>query len=235
MQRGDIIKYNQVVSCEEQNLQKGMNFNVGHKNYSVVLMSVRPGAPYNDRFEDNGSTIIYEGHDMPNYRHLTMDPKMIDQPRSIGGVVTENGKFFSAAAAYQNGEANYRLVRVYEKIKSGIWAYNGFFKLADAWEEIDKANDRKVCKFKLEMIDDEGYEASSERDNIEVEHNRLIPTEVKVKVWARDKGCCVICGAKENLHFDHDIPYSKGGSSKTVENIRILCAKCNLRKSDKIV
>jgi hypothetical protein len=39
----------------------------------------------------------------------------------------------------------------------------------------------------------------------------------------------------KNLHFDHDIPFSKGGSSLTGANVRLLCAKHNLEKSDKIL
>lgn len=35
------------------------------------------------------------------------------------------------------------------------------------------------------------------------------------------------------LHIDHIFPASKGGSSK-FENLRYLCEKCNLSKSDKI-
>jgi 5-methylcytosine-specific restriction endonuclease McrA len=38
----------------------------------------------------------------------------------------------------------------------------------------------------------------------------------------------------KNLHFDHDIPFSKGGSSLTTANVRLLCAKYDLQKSDKI-
>jgi len=38
-----------------------------------------------------------------------------------------------------------------------------------------------------------------------------------------------------NRHFDHDIPFSKGGSSLTAANVRLLCAKHNLEKSDKIL
>jgi hypothetical protein len=45
----------------------------------------------------------------------------------------------------------------------------------------------------------------------------------------------VQCGSTKNLHFDHDIPFSKGGSSLTGANVRLLCAKCNLQKSDKIL
>jgi hypothetical protein len=32
-------------------------------DHSVVLMSVRPNAPYRDRLEDEGDTLIHEGHD----------------------------------------------------------------------------------------------------------------------------------------------------------------------------
>ena len=60
-------------------------------------------------------------------------------------------------------------------------------------------------------------------------------TSVKIEVWARDNGKCVICGSTENLHYDHDLPFSKGGTSLTAENVRILCMKHNLKKSDKIL
>jgi len=44
----------------------------------------------------------------------------------------------------------------------------------------------------------------------------------------------VLCGSKNNLHFDHDLPYSKGGTSLTTTNIRLLCARHNLSKGSKI-
>jgi 5-methylcytosine-specific restriction endonuclease McrA len=62
----------------------------------------------------------------------------------------------------------------------------------------------------------------------------MIPSHIKREVWKRDKGCCVLGGSKDNLHFDHIIPYSKGGSSLLEENIQLLCARHNLRKRDKI-
>ncbi len=60
-----------------------------------------------------------------------------------------------------------------------------------------------------------------------------IPDDVKLVVWARDGGACVRCGSKAGLHFDHIIPVAKGGGNIEA-NIQILCAPCNLRKSDKI-
>ena len=39
----------------------------------------------------------------------------------------------------------------------------------------------------------------------------------------------------KSFRVDHDIPFSKGGSSLTAANVRLLCAKHNLEKSDKIL
>lgn len=60
-----------------------------------------------------------------------------------------------------------------------------------------------------------------------------IPKEVVDAVWKRDGGRCVYCGSTENLQLDHIIPFSKGGAT-TVENLQLLCQKCNLQKSNKI-
>lgn len=188
-----------------------------------------------DRFEDDGTTIIYEGHDVQkNYVPVGKDPKEVDQPMSLpSGTLTENGKFFDAAKCYQDGKAA-KIIKVYEKIKDGVWSYNGYFKLTDAWTEV--SGDRSVFKFKLEMIEDmdENVTTPERPTLLELEHNRLIPTSVKVEVYKRDKGQCVYCGAKTNLHYDHILPFSKGGSSTTAANIQLLCAACNLRKHDNI-
>jgi hypothetical protein len=37
-----------------------------------------------------------------------------------------------------------------------------------------------------------------------------IPTAVQLAVWQRDGGKCVVCVATDELHFEHDLPYSKG-------------------------
>lgn len=63
--------------------------------------------------------------------------------------------------------------------------------------------------------------------------NRNIPGSIKKIIWDRDGGKCVSCGSTTDLEFDHDIPFSKGGSNST-DNIRLLCKTCNRKKSNKI-
>lgn len=228
---GDIISYNAMCSEEQSSLQRGMNFRLNNST-SVILMSVRNGAPYQDSIQDDGKVLIYEGHDIPKKSGANIDPKSVDQPMYTEyGSFTENGKFFNAAMKYKNSGISPERVKVYEKIKSGIWAYNGIFLLTDAWTE--NSGKRKVFKFRLELIDE--LKRNSKQKDIKDDFSRVIPTNVKVEVWKRDKGCCVICGSSKDLHFDHIIPYSKGGSSTTAQNIQLLCSKCNLSKSDKII
>lgn len=229
--QGDVISYLDMCREEGVNLQRGMNFRL-KGGVSVILMSIRPGAPYADRIEEEGKILIYEGHDIPSGKEGP-NPKFVDQPlKNPGGGLTQNGLFFEAVKRYKDNKEDTEpeLVKVYEKIKSGIWVYNGLFKLVDAWRKL--INTRYVFKFKLELLDHEG--ASRSKEQYDLEHNRIIPTAVKLEVWRRDKGRCVKCGSKDNLHFDHVIPYSKGGSSLVAENIQILCARHNLQKRDKI-
>ncbi len=226
----DIFSFNEM--CRRENdvvLQRGMNFGLG-KNYSVILMSRASNAPYRDRIEDGGITIIYEGHDMPRTKENS-NPKSIDQQGSTPkGTLTQNGKFYKAAHDYKAKKRPAELVKVYEKIRPGIWTYNGVFKLTDSWKEKDDT--RNVFMFKLEATEDSVLTNSN--NPIDLKHRRIIPTWVKREVWKRDKGKCIKCGSTNNLHFDHVIPFSKGGASITPDNVQILCARHNIVKSDNI-
>lgn len=236
MQKGEIIRYVDMTIEEGMNLQRGMNYNIQGKAYHIILMSVRPNAPYADEWIEEENTIIYEGHDVQkNYNYTDLPCDQVDQPMNTpSGGLTENGKFYEAAMRHKNDDAKAEVVKVYEKIRDGIWVYNGFFKLVDAW--IQKSGSRNVFKFKLVMIElgEEENKKAFDVSNLAMEHNRLIPSSVKTLVWVRDKGRCVKCGSDKNLHYDHIIPFSKGGSSKDANNIQLLCQTCNLRKHDKI-
>lgn len=76
----EILPYLEMCRREGVSRQRGMNFGL-RGNRSIILMSVRPGAPYEDRLEDNGTTLIYEGHDQA-HRRGGPDPKTLDQPES---------------------------------------------------------------------------------------------------------------------------------------------------------
>lgn len=225
----NIISYLDMCQTEGSSLQQGMNFGLGG-NHSVILMSVRANAPYRDRLEDSGTTLVYEGHDHPR-TSTCPSPKVVDQPeRFPSGGFTQNGKFHQAAQAYKNGACSPERVRVYEKIKPGIWSYNGVFQLLDSW--IEKDEHRSVFKFKLiAVLDDEDFNRPA---RVNPDRRRLIPTAVKLEVWKRDHGKCTQCGATDELHFDHILPFSKGGTSLTAANVQLLCARHNLAKHDRI-
>lgn len=228
LQVDDIISYAELVYEEGQNLQRGMNYRVT-PYYSVFLMSVRRNAPYADEIDENTNAIIYEGHDARRDHHET--PKSIDQPfQTPNGTLTENGKFYVTALANKLGLIiEPHKIKVYEKIKEGIWTYKGYFNLVEA--KIIYTGTRNVFKFYLQPVEVKKLTKKA----VIIPHTRLIPTEVKIEVWKRDKGKCVKCGATINLHYDHDLPYSKGGTSYTAKNVRILCMKCNLEKGGKIM
>lgn len=225
---GDVISYLQMCAEENTSFRRGMNF--GRKGKpSVILMSTRPGAPYKDRVEENGRVLIYEGHDNP----VPGDgrrPKEVDQEsKTPEGGLTQNGLFYEAAEKYKDGRSSAEIVKVYEKIRTGIWVYNGIFKLLDASTMATEG--RSVFKFRLELLGDIEAVDSGRR---ELEDTRLIPSHVKLVVWKRDGGKCVRCGSTNNLHFDHIIPYSRGGTSLDAKNIQLLCVRHNLEKRDKI-
>ena len=71
--------------------------------------------------------------------------------------------------------------------------------------------------------------AISIRYEVKPSSNRYIPAAVKRAVLIRDNNSCVKCGVAENLHIDHEIALSRGGSND-IDNLQVLCKDCNLRK-----
>jgi hypothetical protein len=225
----EIISYLEMCRREGVSLQRGMNFGLGG-NHSVILMSLRPNAPYGDEVQDGGTVLIYEGHDEPRSSRAP-DPKLVDQPEHAPtGSATQNGLFYRAAQQAKAGSRSPDRVRVYEKLRQGIWSYNGVFHLVDAWRQA--SNGRQVFKFKLIAV--EGEDDLNAPVHPDASRRRVIPTRVKLEVWKRDGGRCVVCGATDELHFDHVVPYSRGGTSLVVENVQLLCARHNIEKRDRI-
>lgn len=64
---------------------------------------------------------------------------------------------------------------------------------------------------------------------------RQIPRELLIRVIRRDHNLCQKCGKSlldKEIEIDHIIPVSKGGPT-TESNLRVLCLKCNRKKSNK--
>lgn len=227
----DILSYREMCDIEGiQTLQRGMNYRL-NPNYSVILMSQRSNAPYQDKIYEDGITIEYEGHDVSrqSYQH---NPKDENQPAKLpSGRFTQNGLFIKAVEEYKAGKRKVELVKAYEKIMSGVWSLKGIFELTDY--KIVHDGKRNVFRFILKLTNKQGINADT-NGVVELSHTRIIPSEVKKEVWKRDKGGCVICYETKNLHFDHDLPFSKGGTSLSVKNVRLLCMKHNLQKSGRI-
>lgn len=60
-----------------------------------------------------------------------------------------------------------------------------------------------------------------------------ISSEIRRVVFERDGGRCVECDSNFDLQYDHVLPVALGGAT-TVENLQLLCADCNRRKSDSL-
>lgn len=120
----------------------------------------------------------------------------------------------------------------HEQETERIKAENKAKKERDKIEAIKQQLLKKKRKQDLEKI---ALQELMDEGEIFPEANKRppIPKEVVDAVWNRDGGKCVYCGSTENLHLDHIIPFSKGGDT-SVENLQLLCQKCNLQKSNKI-
>lgn len=77
----------------------------------------------------------------------------------------------------------------------------------------------------------------AEREVHILKRRKPISRRLSNAVFKRDGFRCKECGAEpgvEHLHIDHVLPVAVGGET-VLDNLRVLCAPCNLRKSDKIV
>jgi 5-methylcytosine-specific restriction endonuclease McrA len=54
--------------------------------------------------------------------------------------------------------------------------------------------------------------------------------EQRDRIFKRDGRVCQLCGTDEGeMHIDHIIP-RKAGGDHSLDNLRVLCKSCNLRK-----
>jgi hypothetical protein len=214
MAKNDIITYNELKQ-RYGNIQRGINYGKGAKP-TIILMSSRKDAPYVDKEGIDGQ-IVYEGEDV----YGNPDRKNIDQ------VLThQNLSLANTTIEFIRNKRKAEPVIIFEKLERNKWIDRGQFKLVGLQRIFD--GKRYVYRFLLSSGEEE-----TEILRPDSYRSRGIPSDVQKEVWKRDGGRCVKCGSDKNLHFDHIIPFSKGGSN-TAENIQILCSKCNIKKSDEV-
>lgn len=104
---------------------------------------------------------------------------------------------------------------------SYIRRYGSWYNALDFFvSQIENESDNNI---RVPIIEEDGFTHHTSREP----NDRL-----KVRVLMRDGNKCKICGVicdggLHKIHFDHIVPWSKGGET-TLENLRVLCAECNL-------
>ena len=96
--------------------------------------------------------------------------------------------------------------------------------------------DLQLIKTMLQRAQDITKNKQTRQRRIQEERAKMTDS-MRYNILRRDNFRCQICGSTASdgvkLHVDHIIPVSKGG--KTIEsNLRTLCDRCNLGKSDKL-
>ena len=108
-------------------------------------------------------------------------------------------------------------------------------RLKEEKEAKDKMRQRLLARQKRKELEKQVRQELIDNGELFGEQHKRphIPREVVDAVYRRDGGKCVYCGSTDNLHLDHIIPFSRGGATN-IENLQVLCQKCNLEKSNKI-
>ena len=76
-------------------------------------------------------------------------------------------------------------------------------------------------------------EAFENLERLPTARREPISEAVRLFVWQRDGGKCVVCGRRDRLEFDHIIPVTEGGGN-TERNLQLLCETCNRQKGKRI-
>ena len=94
----------------------------------------------------------------------------------------------------------------------------------------------RLEKEHLSQLSPEEYRKEIHRAFVAQERAKLSDS-LRYDILCRDGFRCQICGATQQdgykLHVDHIVPVSKGGRTEP-GNLRTLCERCNMGKSDKI-
>ncbi len=99
-----------------QSLQRWMNYRIKN-NYSIILMSRKSNALYNDKILNDWITLEYEWHDAP--KKIWIEPKKIDQQKySDKWILTQSWKFIEPEIISQ---MTFLALELRKEIKIPMW------------------------------------------------------------------------------------------------------------------
>jgi len=134
------------------------------------------------------------------------------------------------------GEMKVAPSRITGKVYARKWqswrkALHAFVQYAEHWETSGDLGEKSQSAEKESGLCDPPDSAP--------QGPRQIPVGLRYLALRRDRFRCVLCGASPatqlscELQIDHVVPYSRGGPT-VLENLRTLCAPCNLGKGSRL-
>lgn len=222
---GKVLGHFDICMLEGAKLRRGITYRVNGGD-SVFLL--------NPELEDdlvlsNNRLVIYSVKDDAAFSRC--NPSSFGNQTALydkKGNLTLNGRLYKAVTGYKSGQCEPELARVYRKQKKGMWEYLGRYQITEA--TYGPENGTLVFAFGLDFLTDDIISEFKPQ----LAMIRKVPASVKMEVWMRDGAKCVQCDGTTNLHYDHIIPFSLGGTSFDANNIQLLCRNCNYAKGASI-
>ena len=142
------------------------------------------------------------------------DPKGVDQPETHrSGGSTRTASLRSRSTHRDRGD-DPELVHVYEKIKPNIWTFNGVFR---ARRCVGGAQRRpQGLQVQARTRGRPGRRPAGRAQDLE--HNRVIPSHVKLAVWRRERGSASSAGAPTTC-TSTSVAVLQGRLVATAENV----------------